>query len=103
MQGRLVISQHETETRGQGKPAFILVITAMTPVMTLILWVDQPMAIEGSMYLMTPGMACKSSPGPTTIATVARKKISVVLPNMKMCPWEWNKDPLELKRKLRNP
>jgi hypothetical protein len=64
---------------------------------------DQPTAIEGSMYLMTPGMACMVSPGPTTITTVASKKMSVVLQNMSMCPREWNKDPLELKTKLRTP
>lgn len=75
----------------------------MTPVMTSILWIDQPIAIEGLMYVMTPGMACRVSPGPITIATVASAKIIVVLTNMKMCPWEWNKDPLELKRTLRKP
>ena len=61
------------------------------------------MAIDGSMYVMTPGMACMVSPGPTMITTVASTKMSVVLQNMSMCPREWNNDPLELKTNMRTP
>src|SRR6266702_753416 len=62
---------------------------------------DQPMANEGSMNLMIPGMACRVSPGPTMITTVASTKISVVLPNRNIFRGEKNKDPLERERKLR--
>jgi hypothetical protein len=37
---------------------------------------------------------------PTAITVVARRKMSVVIPKRNMCPGEWNKDPLELEKRM---
>ena len=71
-------------------------IVAMIPVATSILCGDQPMTKEGSMNFMIMGMPWDVNPGVMTIAVVASIKITVVIPNMNICPGELNKDPLEL-------
>jgi len=88
-------------TGAKRKPAFILVIVATIPVITLILWEDQPIESEGSIKLMIMGMDCSVSPGPTKMTMVASTKMIVVLPNRKMCPMESDKDPLELRREAK--
>ena len=72
-------------------------IAAKIPMTTSILWGDQPMAKEGSIFFIMVGIPWDVSPGPRTIIAVANMKISVVDPNMNICPGELKKEPLELK------
>jgi hypothetical protein len=78
------------------KRAFNLMMVARTPVATFTLWGDQPMVNEESIIFMNIGMPWDASAGPMTIAAVASIKMSVVVPNMNICPGELNRDPLEL-------
>jgi hypothetical protein len=79
---------------------FNLVIMAMTPTTMFILCGDQPTAIEGMIILMMIGMPWVVIPEPTKSTMVASMKMIVVIANTKICPGEFNKDPLELQKSV---
>ena len=71
----------------------------MTPTTMFILCGDQPTAIEGVIILMMIGIPWVVIPEPTKSTMVASMKMIVVIANTKICPGEFNKDPLELQKK----